>query len=113
MFVPTLWSAADIRANDYAEVTFSDYLAKNEVAKKVVASLVEFGCAFLRNVPPNLQSTEIAIRHLFPIQKTLFGEMWSFSDNRTHNDTAYTNEALPAHNDNTYFNDAAGLQVTI
>ncbi|XP_055318268.1 trimethyllysine dioxygenase, mitochondrial-like [Sitodiplosis mosellana] len=105
------WSAADMLGSDYASVTLNDYLCNEEIAKAVVASLVKFGCAFIRNVPANLQSTEIAIRRLFPIQKTLFGEMWSFSDNKAHNDIAYTNEALLAHTDNTYFTDAAGLKI--
>lgn len=106
-----LWSAADIVSSNYANVTLNDYLCNDEVAKEVVASLIKFGCAFIKNVPANLQSTEIAVRRLFPIQKTIFGEMWSFSDNKAHNDTAYTNEALSPHNDNTYFNDPAGLQI--
>ncbi|XP_055318244.1 trimethyllysine dioxygenase, mitochondrial-like isoform X2 [Sitodiplosis mosellana] len=106
-----LWSVADIIGSSFASVSFNDYLVNDNVAKEVVASLIKFGFAFIKNVPANLQSTEIAIEHLFPVQKTLFGEMWSFSDKKEHNDTAYTTIALPAHNDNTYFNDAAGLQV--
>lgn len=108
---PIFWSAADIVCSDYANVTLNDYLCNDEVAKDVVASLVKFGCAFIKHVPANLQSTEIAVRRLFPIQKTHFGEMWSFSDNKARNDTAYTDEALPPHNDNTYFTDPAGLQI--
>lgn len=108
---PLPWSGADILCNDYASVTLNDYLCNDEIAKDVVASLIKYGCAFIKNVPANLQSTEIAIRRLFPIQKTLFGEMWSFSDNKAHNDIAYTNEALLAHTDNTYFTDAAGLKI--
>lgn len=111
LVTPFLWSAADIVSSDCAHVTLNDYLCNDDVAKNVVASLIKFGCAFIKNVPANLQSTEIAVRRLFPIQKTHFGEMWSFSDSKVHNDSAYTNEALPAHNDNTYFSDAAGLQV--
>jgi hypothetical protein len=37
--------------------------------------------------------------------------MWTFSDSKDHSDTAYTKDFLPAHTDNTYFNDGAGLQV--
>lgn len=110
-FSQFFWSTSEIESTDYANVTLNDYLCNDEVAKDVVASLIKFGCAFIKNVPANLQSTEIAVRRLFPIQKTIFGEMWSFSDNKAHNDTAYTTEALPAHNDNTYFSDAAGLQI--
>lgn len=106
-----LWSVADIVRSDYANVDFNEYLSNADVSKKLVESLVKFGCAFIKNAPANIESTEIAIKHLFPVQRTLFGEMWSFSDYKEHSDTAYTTIALPAHNDNTYFNDAAGLQV--
>lgn len=105
------WSQQDIKNGNYARVTLNDYLCNDVTAKNVVSSLVRFGFAFIDNVPANIQSTEIAIKRLFPIQRTVFGEMWSFSDTKVHNDTAYTTESLPPHNDNTYFNDAAGLQV--
>lgn len=108
---PYYWSAADANNCAYASFSLNDYLCNDAAAKDVVASLIKYGMAFIKNVPANIQSTEIAVRRLFPIQKTLFGEMWSFSDNKAHNDTAYTNEELPAHNDNTYFSDAAGLQI--
>ncbi|XP_031616607.1 trimethyllysine dioxygenase, mitochondrial-like [Contarinia nasturtii] len=106
-----LWTGAEIVCSDYANVTLNDYLCNDDVAKKVVTSLIKFGCAFIKNVPANLQSTDIAVRRLFSIQKTNFGEMWSCSDNKTHNDNAYTTEALLAHTDNTYFTDAAALKV--
>lgn len=108
---PIFWSRNEIINSDYANVAINDYLKNDNIARDVVASLVKFGCAFIKNVPANSQSTERAVRRLFPIQRTLFGEMWSFSDKKVHNDTAYTTEALPAHNDNTYFNDPAGLQI--
>lgn len=47
---------------------------------------------------------------MFPIMKTLFGEMFTFMDNPDHADTAYSKEFLGSHTDNTYFADAAGLQ---
>lgn len=81
------------------------------MAAYVVESLVRFGFAFIEKVPANIQSTEVAVKRLFPVQKTFFGEMWSLADTPLYNDTAYTNVALPPHTDNTYFNDAAGLQV--
>lgn len=106
-----LWSAADIVGNEYANVSQNDYLCNDDVAKSVVASLVKFGFAFIKNVPPSEESTKTAVRRLFPIQKTHFGKMWSFTDNKARNDSAYTNEALLAHNDSTYFSDAPGLQI--
>lgn len=108
---PILWSAADIVCHDYANVSQNDYLCNDDVAKSVVASLVKFGFAFIKNVPPSEESTKTAVRRLFPIFRTHFGKMWSFSDNQARNDSAYTNEPLLAHNDNTYFCDSAGLQI--
>lgn len=95
----------------YARVTLNDYLCYDETAKSVVQSLLTYGVAFIENVPPNLLSTELAIKRLFPIQKTLFGETWALDGSSKHSDSAYSNTELGAHNDNTYFNDAAGLQV--
>lgn len=108
---PQLWSLQDIQLANYARVTFNDYLCDDNVANRIVESLIQFGVAFVEKVPANKESTEVVIKRLFPVQKTFFGEMWSFSDTPTHSDSAYTSEALPGHNDNTYFNDAAGLQI--
>lgn len=108
---PNLWNKQQIEQSSYARVTLNNYLRDDEVAKSIVESLVRFGVAFIENVPSNVQSTETAVKRLFAVQKTFFGEMWSFSDSKDHADTAYSKAYLGAHTDNTYFNDAAGLQV--
>ena len=55
------------------------------------------------------QATTEAVTSLFPVQRTFFGEVWSFTDALKLADTAYTNVALGAHHDNTYFSQAARL----
>lgn len=90
----------------------TEYLTDEKVSRSVVQSLVDYGMAFVEKVPANATFTEIVIKHLFAVHRTHFGEIWTFSDGDSgHLDTAYTTEALPAHTDNTYFNDASGLQV--
>ncbi|KAJ6627774.1 Trimethyllysine dioxygenase, mitochondrial, partial [Pseudolycoriella hygida] len=106
----TLWSAKSIQSLPYARVSFPEYLCDENVAKNFVASLVKYGVAFIEKVPPNMLTTELAIKRLFNVHKTFFGEMWAFNDNKAHNDNAYTREFLAAHTDNMYFNDAAGVQ---
>lgn len=106
-----LWNVQQIKDSAYAQVTLNDYLCDDGVAASVVASLVRFGFAFIEKVPPNTQSTEMAVKRLFSVQDTFFGAMWTFADNKDHADTAYSKAYLGAHTDNTYFNDAAGLQV--
>jgi trimethyllysine dioxygenase len=41
----------------------------------------------------------------------LDGGFWDFTSNLAHGDTAYTDFALPAHTDNSYYTDPCGLQV--
>ncbi len=107
----TLWNAKSIKSLNYSRVSFPDYLCDENVAKAFVSSLVEYGVAFIENVPPNMLTTELAIKRLFNVHKTFFGEMWTFNDHKVHNDNAYTRDFLAAHTDNMYFNDAAGIQV--
>ncbi len=42
----------------------------------------------------------------------LFGKTWCFTDDAAASDTAWTNVALGAHTDTTYFSTPAGVQVT-
>lgn len=100
-----------IDTSEYARVTLNDYLCNDDVAGNVVESLIRFGCAFITNVPANQQTTEIAIKRLFPVQRTHVGEMWSLSDNKSHRDDNYTNDELLPHNEMIYLNDVPGLQV--
>lgn len=106
-----LWDTEKIQTCDYARVPLSDLLCNDDTVKLVLTSLVKYGVAFIEKVPATQHSTEMTITRLFPLMKTFFGEMWTFSDTKDHHDFAYTNNFLHAHNDNTYFNDAAGLQI--
>lgn len=110
------WRGYDIIQSPYARVQFTDYMQtgseKSEfIAKSVMASLLKYGVAFIENVPNNMASTETAIRRLFDVQKTFYGEMWEFTGQQTYQDPAYTTEALDAHTDHMYLNDASGLQI--
>ncbi|XP_055535607.1 uncharacterized protein LOC129724615 [Wyeomyia smithii] len=109
---PVLWDRDLISlCPEYCRVSLSELICEDAAVSKVVKSLVAYGVAFIQKVPPNQQSTEMAIKRIFPIHKTFFGEMWTFSDQMDHGDTAYTKNYLGLHTDNTYFCDASGLQV--
>jgi len=45
------------------------------------------------------------------IRKTHYGDFWDFTSDLTFKDTAYTNDSLAAHTDNTYFTDPPRLQL--
>ncbi len=54
------------------------------------------------------------VQRVCDIQPTqLFGEFWSFTNDNALSDTAWTNTALGAHTDTTYFSIPAGIQVRI
>lgn len=109
---PVLWDHALIsQSPECCRVSLNELLCDDEVVKRFVTSLITYGVAFIEKVPANPQSTEMAVRRMFPIHKTLFGEMWTFSDSMDHSDTAYTKDYLGPHTDNLYFSDASGLQI--
>lgn len=89
-----LWDKESIEApiKSSCRCIMRDYMSDTEVSKGVLENLHRYGVAFIDNVQPTQQNTEFIIRQLFPIHRTLFGDMWTFSDEKKdHWDTAYTN----------------------
>lgn len=62
-------------------------------------------------MPSTIEATREVVKKLSPIDKTLFGEMWEFTSDQARGDTAYTNIALGAHTDTSYFNTPEGRVV--
>lgn len=71
--------------------------------KKLLDKVHDFGFCFITSVPTNPEDTEKVIRRIAPIRETHYGGFWDFTADLKMGDMAYTNEALPAHTDNTYF----------
>jgi len=64
-------------------------------------------------VNASVEATEDTVRALAPIQHTFFGGVWEFGAPEdegpvAHRDTAYTNQALGPHTDNSYFTESSG-----
>lgn len=89
----SLWNKdiLEIPFQEDCRVTMRDYMSDQRISKKVLENLYTYGVALIDGVQPTQQNTEFVIRQLFPVHKTLFGEMWTFSDAKTHSDSAYTN----------------------
>ncbi|KAI9098893.1 mitochondrial protein [Phlyctochytrium arcticum] len=69
------------------------------------------GIGLVSGVPATPQATEQLARRIAFIRETHYGGFWDFTADLAHGDTAYTNLALPAHTDTTYFTDPCGLQM--
>ncbi|XP_045459869.1 trimethyllysine dioxygenase, mitochondrial [Melitaea cinxia] len=107
---PIMWRGEEV-AYRVAKIHVDKFLNTVEGSKSVFKSLLEYGVALIENVDASVEATEQVCKALGGIQSTLFGGMWEFTTVQDHADTAYTNLPLAVHNDNTYFTEAAGLQI--
>lgn len=69
------------------------------------------GFVFVKGTPfDDAAHTKKLLERIGPIRETHYGGFYDFVPDMAKADTAYTNIALPAHTDTTYFTDPAGLQ---
>ncbi|XP_039289113.1 trimethyllysine dioxygenase, mitochondrial isoform X2 [Nilaparvata lugens] len=104
---PILWSG---KLSEATTIACNDLNSETKVAD-LIRSLIVYGVGFVNGLEPTIEATEKVVTSMFPVQRTFFGDMWTVEKYLTFLDTAYTNEFIGAHTDNTYFNDAAGLQI--
>ena len=70
----------------------------------------KFGFCYVDDCPVSPEKTQELLERIAFIRTTHYGGFYDFTADLTMKDTAYTNLALPAHTDNTYFSDPSGLQ---
>lgn len=72
---------------------------------------MKFGLVFVEETPfDDSVHTKKLLERIGPIRETHYGGFYDFIPDMAKADTAYTNIALAAHTDTTYFTDPAGLQ---
>lgn len=72
---------------------------------------MRFGLVFVNDTPfDDSIHTKKLLERIGPIRETHYGGFYDFIPDMAKADTAYTNIALAAHTDTTYFTDPAGLQ---
>lgn len=77
----------------------------------LTAMIKEFGFCFVKDTPhDDPDVTRQLLERIAFIRVTHYGGFYDFTPDLAMADTAYTNLALPAHTDTTYFTDPAGLQ---
>lgn len=75
-------------------------------------NIAVYGFSFISGVPPTPEATEALSQRIAFIRPSHYAlGLWDFTSNLAHGDTAYTDIALPAHTDTTYFTDPVGLQM--
>ncbi|KAJ5908991.1 trimethyllysine dioxygenase TmlH [Penicillium taxi] len=103
----TLYKAGD----PYPEVLYEDVMSKDSSVSEWLEKIYDMGFCFVKDVPVNPKATKTLIERIAFIRHTHYGGFWDFTADLSFKDTAYTNEALGGHTDNTYFTDPARLQL--
>ncbi|KIO28372.1 hypothetical protein M407DRAFT_181893 [Tulasnella calospora MUT 4182] len=92
-------------------VTYEEVMRDDMGVLRWLKKIDQFGFCFIEGIPPTPEDTEALCRRIAFIRETQYGGFWDFTADMKHGDTAYTNLALKAHTDNTYFTDPSGLQL--
>ncbi|CAM0135485.1 hypothetical protein VKS41_005130 [Umbelopsis sp. WA50703] len=107
---PVLWGA-EIAKNPPV-VQYEEAMSTQAGLAKWLNNIEVYGFSFVDGVPVNLEATEQLARRICFIRESHYAEgIWDFTSNLAFADTAYTDLALNAHTDTTYFSDPVGLQM--
>ncbi|KAN0120946.1 hypothetical protein V8E52_004215 [Russula decolorans] len=90
----------------YDQVVSSEY-----GTYKWLSKIDTLGFCFVSGVPATPEATEQLANRIAFIRETHYGKFWDFTSDLARGDTAYSNMALAAHTDNTYFTDPCGVQI--
>ncbi|KAH3981009.1 hypothetical protein HBH70_062270 [Parastagonospora nodorum] len=108
---PVLWGASIALEIDTIRGPSVKFGSKYYSMKSLLARIREYGFCYVTNVPHESPSdTEQLLKSIAFIRETHYGGFYDFTADLASKDTAYTNIALEAHTDTTYFSDPAGLQ---
>ncbi|XP_062358722.1 trimethyllysine dioxygenase, mitochondrial isoform X1 [Cinclus cinclus] len=106
-----LWNAEIYQQAQVPSIDCRRFLETDEGLKEFLQNFLLYGIAFVENVTPTKEDTEILAKRISIIRETIYGRMWYFTSDFSRGDTAYTKLALDRHTDTTYFQEPCGIQV--
>ncbi|KAL2843646.1 P-loop containing nucleoside triphosphate hydrolase protein [Aspergillus pseudoustus] len=95
----------------YPTVSYPEVMDSDTALYRWLDNIYHYGFCFVKDTPVDPEATENLLKRIAFIRTTHYGGFWDFTADLTFKDTAYTNEFLGAHTDNTYFTDPARLQL--
>lgn len=107
-----LWNREDVDTMPYARVPYLDYLNDDKVKHQMIESIARFGFGVVEQVPVSMSASETAVKRLFWLQKTFYGDgMWTLNNFQkgVSSDIAYGNLHIAAHTDNSSQSEPSGL----
>lgn len=107
--VQTLWGKEILEKPP--TISYAEVMKDDAGIGQWLSMIQRFGFAFISETPVEAEATKKLLERIAFIRETHYGGFYDFSPDLEHGDTAYTNLALKAHTDTTYFSDPAGLQM--
>ncbi|KAH9222761.1 hypothetical protein DL95DRAFT_441109 [Leptodontidium sp. 2 PMI_412] len=98
-------------ASNPPSVHYDEIMADDKGVGAWTAKIRQYGFCYVDGCPVSPEKTQELLERISFIRVTHYGGFYDFTADLTMKDTAYTNLALPAHTDTTYFTDPAGLQM--
>ncbi|KAF2843288.1 Trimethyllysine dioxygenase [Patellaria atrata CBS 101060] len=93
------------------EVPYEEVMNSEKGVAQWLDRIRQYGFCYVDGCPPTPEATEKLLERIAFIRNTHYGGFWDFTSDLSSKDTAYTDIALGAHTDTTYFSDPAGLQL--
>lgn len=114
-YKPLFWNKNLLQQNLAKPIAQNEMFSnKGDGCKKLLKSVLTLGLGMVNGVEATALATEKLLDFVAPQMDSIFGKTSVISsDYMKHEDFAYTNVSLEAHNDNTYWNDAAGYYLLI
>ncbi|KAG6065559.1 hypothetical protein E4U32_007168 [Claviceps aff. humidiphila group G2b] len=108
--IPVLWSSSI--TDNLPKLDYDSVMDRTKVTGMMdLTNLIQtYGFVFVTDSPKTPEATEELLKAIGPIRNTHYGGFYDFVPDLAKADTAYTNQALAAHTDTTYFTDPVGLQ---
>ena len=107
------WTHVPLSSKSLPNVPYDSIMSTTSPSglKAFLETIHTLGFCFIPRTPPDPQSTQSLVERIAHIRPTHYGGFWDFTSEPNPIDTAYTDDYLPPHTDNTYFTDPAGLQL--
>lgn len=107
------WNLQTLPKSSQTNTDFQEFMDSTKGVEKVIRSIREHGFAMVDGVEPTMNGTKITVERMVPISQTIYGKLFELRNEEKEDvsDSSYSNVALGAHTDTTYYNEAFGLQI--
>ncbi|BFZ53239.1 hypothetical protein PYCC9005_000262 [Savitreella phatthalungensis] len=92
-------------------ISYETVIASDKGVGEWLTMIRRYGFAIVKDTPVTPEASKRLLERIAFIRLTHYGGFYDFTPDLEHGDTAYTNIALKAHTDTTYFTDPAGIQM--